>query len=85
MEIQRSFLQADGAHDIHKHLDLSGEPLVPDLKSRFQLRDAISLLEYQDLTLEGLDYEIRYSDYWNSSAEDDGMFHQAYSTARLKG
>ena len=32
----------------------------------------MSLLEYQDLTLQGLEYEAKYSDYWNSTADDDG-------------
>lgn len=63
---------ADGAHDIHRHLDLSGEPLIPDLRQSFQLRPPIGLLEYQDLTLQGLAYEREYSDYWNSTADADG-------------
>ncbi len=67
-----SFLFADGAHDIHKHLDLSGEPLIPDLAETFTLRDPYPLLKYQDLTMEGLEYEHKYSDYWNSTAGDDG-------------
>ncbi|KAF9772265.1 hypothetical protein IL306_010047 [Fusarium sp. DS 682] len=67
-----SFLKADGAHDIHQNLDLSGEPLIPDLRSTFQLKAPQDLLQYQDLTLQGLDYERRYSDYWNSTADSDG-------------
>lgn len=63
---------ADGAHDIHTQLDLSGEPLIPDLENTFKLKDPINLLEYQDLTLQGLDYESKYSDYWNATAEEDG-------------
>jgi amidase len=31
----------------------------------------MSLLEYQKLTLEGLEYEAAYSDYWNSTAADE--------------
>jgi len=69
---QVSFLKADGAHDISHQLALSGEPLIPDLRDSFQLRDPIGLLEYQDLTLQGLEYESVYSDYWNSTAADDG-------------
>ncbi|KAI1146361.1 amidase signature domain-containing protein [Nemania diffusa] len=68
-----AFLKADGAHDIHTQLDLSGEPLIPDLEKTFQLKDPISLLEYQDLTLQGLDYESEYTDYWNATAEEDGQ------------
>ncbi|KAK3376423.1 amidase signature domain-containing protein [Lasiosphaeria ovina] len=71
--IHVSFLKADGAHDISHQLALSGEPLIPDLRDSFQLSDPIGLLEYQDLTLQGLDYESAYSDYWNSTAADDGQ------------
>lgn len=65
-------MKADGAQDIHAQLDLSGEPLIPDLEESFQLRPPLGLLEYQDLTLQGLEYEAQYSDYWNSTAEHDG-------------
>ena len=67
-----SFLFADGAHDVHSHLNRSGEPLLPELQESFQLREAIPLLEYQDLTLQGLAYENEYSDYWNSSGSPNG-------------
>ena len=71
--IHVSFLYADGAHDIHHHLKRSGEPLLPELRKSFKLRDAIPLLEYQDLTLQGLNYEAEYADYWNSTADEEGM------------
>ena len=67
-----SFLKADGAHDIHSHLNLSGEPLIPDLRETFKLKKPMGLLDYQENTLEGLSYEAAYSDYWNQSANDDG-------------
>ncbi|KAI1303986.1 amidase signature domain-containing protein [Xylaria venustula] len=75
--IHLAFLYADGAHDVHKQLDLSGEPLIPDLQDSFKLREPIDLLEYQDLTLQGLRYEARYSDYWNSTVEEDGQIVDA--------
>ncbi|KAI1756099.1 amidase signature domain-containing protein [Xylaria castorea] len=75
--IHWAVLKADGAHDIHEQLDLSGEPLIPDLEESFTLRDPINLLEYQDLTLQGLQYEAEYSDYWNSTAEPDGQIVDA--------
>ena len=78
-----SFLEADGAHDVHQQLDLSGEPLIPELRDSFELRPPMGLLEYQDLTLQGLDYERQYSDYWNSTAGLDGMFHCINPNARL--
>ncbi|KAI0205858.1 amidase signature domain-containing protein [Astrocystis sublimbata] len=71
--IHLAFLGADGAHDIHTQLNLSGEPLIPDLQDAFKLRDPMNLLEYQDLTLQGLQYEAEYSDYWNSTAGEDGQ------------
>ena len=77
MTKQLAFLFADGAHDVHSHLDLSGEPLIPDLQDAFKLRPPIPLAEYQDLTLEGLDYECAYSDYWNSTAAADGQIVDA--------
>lgn len=70
--IQLSFLRADGAQDIHKQLDLSGEPLIPQLRETLQLQDPIPLLAYQDLTIQGRDYEVAYSDYWNSTVNQDG-------------
>ncbi|KAI8630724.1 amidase signature domain-containing protein [Xylariaceae sp. FL1651] len=75
--IHWAFLKADGAHDIHSQLNRSGEPLIPDLEESFKLRDPMSLLDYQDLTLQGLEYESRYSDYWNSTAEQDGQIVDA--------
>ncbi|KAI0451145.1 amidase signature domain-containing protein [Xylaria acuta] len=75
--IHLAFLKADGAHDIHDQLDLSGEPLIPDLEESFKLRDPMNLLEYQDFTLKGLQYEAEYSDYWNSTAEQDGQIVDA--------
>ncbi|RGP69091.1 putative general amidase [Fusarium longipes] len=71
------FFGADGAHDVHTHLDRSGEPLIPDLKDGFQLKAPTELLKYQDLTLQGLEYEREYSDYWNSTQESDGQIVDA--------
>lgn len=63
---------ADGAHDVHQQLDLSGEPLIPPLRESFKLREPMPLLEYQDKTLQGKAYNEAYSDYWNASCNDDG-------------
>ncbi|KAI0472365.1 amidase signature domain-containing protein [Xylaria cf. heliscus] len=75
--IHGAFLTANGARDIHNQLDLSGEPLIPDLQEAFKLREPMGLLKYQDLTLQGLQYEADYSDYWNSTAEQDGQIVDA--------
>jgi amidase len=76
---QVSFLHADGANDIHEHLNLSGEPLIPPLERSFQLRDPIPLLKYQELILDGLNYEIQCSDYWNSTGDADGRYISNHS------
>ncbi|KAL8786464.1 MAG: hypothetical protein Q9213_002780 [Squamulea squamosa] len=72
-KIHLSFLGADGAHDIHRQLDLSGEPLIPPLREGLKLRDPLPLLEYQDMTLQGKKFCEAYTDYWNSSHSDDGQ------------
>jgi amidase len=72
-----TFLKADGAHDIHSNLDRSGEPLISDLIEAFPLEPPLDLLEYQDLTLQGLEYERAYSDYWNTTANGDGQIVDA--------
>lgn len=67
-----SVLLADGGHDVHGHLKLSGEPIIPDLEKLFALKPPMNLLDYQKLTLDALKFEESYSDYWNSTAKDDG-------------
>lgn len=67
--IHSSFLRADGFLDVQTQLDLTGEPL---LQPKAALRPPSSLLEYQAATLESLAYEAKYSDYWNSTANEDG-------------
>ncbi|XXH02219.1 hypothetical protein Hte_008587 [Hypoxylon texense] len=70
--IHLAIITADGAGDVHKNLNLSGEPLIPELDTRgMRLRPPMGLLKFQDLTRQGLELEERYSDYWNSTADDD--------------
>ncbi|KAF6520327.1 hypothetical protein HZS61_016744 [Fusarium oxysporum f. sp. conglutinans] len=71
------FLSADGAHDIHQHLNRSGEPLIPDLRDGLKLKTPTELLKYQDLTIQGLEFERQYSDYWNSTADSDDQIVDA--------
>ena len=71
-QIHASFLQADGGRDIRTHLDLSGEPQIPELAEKYGLKQPMALLEYQDNTTRGLAFENAYSDYWNSTANEDG-------------
>ncbi|KAL2021891.1 hypothetical protein VTK56DRAFT_6486 [Thermocarpiscus australiensis] len=75
--IHAALLRADGSHDIHAQLNLSGEPLLPDLEATYSLTSPIDAIEYQRLTLEGLEYEAAYSDYWNSTAKDGGQIVDA--------
>ncbi len=64
-------MMADGGHDWHKQLALSGEPLVPQLAD-MTLREPTDVVAYQAATVEGRAYEAAYSDYWNASGADDG-------------
>ena len=53
MTTQLGFLKADGGYDIHEQLNLSGEPLIPQLQASFKLKDPLPLPIYQQLTVEG--------------------------------
>ena len=75
-------MYADGADDVTKHLALSGEPLVTDLEETLSPKDPNSLLNYQDHTVQGLEYEARYSDYWNSTADEDGKWKVVCRSSR---
>ena len=59
-------LQTDGGHDIHKQLRLSGEPLIPRLRDVLAPKDPMSIVEYQELVLEGRAFQEAYLDYLNS-------------------
>ena len=72
------FLQSDGGFDIHKQLDLSGEPLIPPLREIFKLKTPFSAITTQDLSIQGRDSCAAYSDYWNSKAADNGQEVDAF-------
>ncbi|OTA97783.1 hypothetical protein M434DRAFT_7724 [Hypoxylon sp. CO27-5] len=77
-KIHLSIITADGAEDVHKQLKLSGEPLIPELETRgMRARPPMELLKFQDLASKGLEFEAHYSDYWNSTANDDGQIVDA--------
>ncbi|PSK37312.1 hypothetical protein B9Z65_2054 [Elsinoe australis] len=76
--IHLAFLLADGARHVHDQLALSGEPLIPELQKFLELKVPMGLLEYQDLTLKGLEYEASCTDYWNSTADEDGQIVDAF-------
>jgi amidase len=66
------FLQSDGGRDVHKQLALSGEPLIPLLREVFNLEPPFSAIRCQELSIQGRDSCEAYSDYWNTTAADDG-------------
>ncbi|KAI0882064.1 amidase [Annulohypoxylon maeteangense] len=77
-KIHLSIIRADGAGHVHRDLKLSGEPLIPALDNRgMNLRPPMDLLKFQDLASQGLDFEAQYSEYWNSTAKDDGQIVDA--------
>ncbi|KAB5554879.1 amidase signature domain-containing protein [Coniochaeta sp. 2T2.1] len=76
-KVHLRMLIADGLYDIHQQLARSGEPLIPGIAEQLKLQEPRPLLEVHDLTLKKLAYEIKYSDYWNSTAADDGQIVDA--------
>ncbi|KAI0396299.1 amidase [Xylariaceae sp. FL0594] len=75
--IHDSFVKADGANDIHKQLEISGEPLLETLQRSYSLHTPADLLQYQEKTVRGLELEAQYSDYWNSTGDADGQIIDA--------
>ncbi|KAL8991521.1 MAG: hypothetical protein Q9169_007847 [Polycauliona sp. 2 TL-2023] len=84
-KIHLAFLGADGSHDVHQQLDLSGEPLVPQLQESQQLRDPMPLLQYQDYTIQGKAFNEAYSDYWNATSVDAFVMPVAPHAAVIPG
>lgn len=53
--------------------------MIPELESRgLGLRPPMGLLDLQDTTLQGAEFEARYSDSWNSTGNDDGRSPTAH-------
>jgi hypothetical protein len=48
--------------------------MIPDLVSKYSLKDPYDVIKYQDLSVQGRKFCESYSDYWNSSVGDDGKF-----------
>lgn len=47
--------------------------MIPGLASRgMRLRPPMGLLDFQDFTLQGLEFEAKYLDYWDSTGDKDG-------------
>ncbi|OTB07283.1 hypothetical protein M426DRAFT_318298 [Hypoxylon sp. CI-4A] len=77
-KIHLSIITADGSQDIYKQLKLSGEPVIPLFAAHgMRPKPPMELLKFQDLSRQGLEFEAQYSDYWNSTAEDDGQIVDA--------
>lgn len=77
-QIHLRFLQSDGGYDIHKQLDISGEPLIPPLREIFELKPPFSAVKTQELAIEARDSCEAYLDYWNSLTADDGREVDAF-------
>jgi len=71
LSIKLLFLQSDGGCDVHKQLDLSGEPLIPPLCEGFKPKPPFSAIRCQELSIQGRDSCEAYSDYWNTMTADD--------------
>lgn len=81
---QLSMLQTDGGHDIHRQLGLSGEPLIPGLQAVLAPKDPMTIVEYQDLVLEGRAFQEAYLDYLNSTGGANGSNNiSSYSSFSL--
>lgn len=77
-QIHLRFLQSDGGYDIHKQIDLSGEPLIAPLREIFELKPPFSAVRTQQLAVEARDSCEAYLDYWNSLTADDGRAVDAF-------
>ncbi len=76
--IHSRFLRSDGGYDIHKQLELSGEPLIPPLREFFKLVPPFTAIKTQELSLQGQAICEAYSDYWNSMAVGGGQEVDAF-------
>ena len=67
-------MQADGLHDVLESVALSGEPLVPQIRSLFEngAPQPLNIPQYYNNTLHLHDYRARYQAYWDSIAEKTG-------------
>jgi amidase len=71
---QPSFTEADGAADVFHNIDLSGEPLIPELQKGFGTgpTEPTPLLDFYKNSLKLKDYRARYNSYWTSTMEQTG-------------
>ena len=77
-QIHMGFLQSDGGHDIHKQLELSGEPIIPPLRQLFEPAPPFSAVKIQELVIAARDSCDAYLEYWNSTATADGCEVDAF-------
>ena len=63
-------MHADGAFDVFQYLNLSGEPLIPELVPELgkSPRPPLPLLDSYDNVLRLKEYRDQYADYWESTA-----------------
>ncbi|PGH19655.1 hypothetical protein AJ80_03810 [Polytolypa hystricis UAMH7299] len=72
-QLHLDIIISDGGHDVNKQLDLSGEPIIPPIRETFKLREPFTAIKCQELAIQGLELCRAYSDYWESTANDDGQ------------
>jgi len=64
--------RGDGCPDVYEAIQLSGEPIVPEIAHLFpdgKLRPPLPLPEYEQVVIHMEDYRKRWQDYWRSSAD----------------
>ncbi|SPQ27180.1 4d5488d3-8290-446a-b4cc-13cd47e22ab9 [Thermothielavioides terrestris] len=74
-EIHGPIARGDGCPDAYEAIQLSGEPIVPEIANVFpggKLRKPMPLPEYEQVVVHMHDYRNRYNDYWMASAQRTG-------------
>jgi amidase len=69
-QIHMGFLQSDGGHDIHKQLELSGEPIIPPLRQLFEPAPPFSAVKIQELAVAARDSCDAYLQYYRTATAD---------------
>ncbi|KAK4033688.1 amidase signature domain-containing protein [Parachaetomium inaequale] len=72
-QIHGPIARGDGCPDAYEAIQLSGEPIVPEIDNVFpggKLRQPMPLPEYEQVVLHMKDFRNRYNDYWMSSAQN---------------
>ncbi|CAG9956921.1 unnamed protein product [Clonostachys rosea f. rosea IK726] len=79
--IHGSLARSDGCLDVWQALELSGEPLTPELELTFPKRRAappMSVVDYQSFVVRMVAFREKWNEYWESSFE---RTNNAYATS----